>query len=1177
MRDRDASKDTVRLDNECLAVCNPENGSVNNRANININNHAANDTSRLERLNYNGGASRLTDAQRQAVLASGRVMVSAAAGSGKTSTMVSRIMLHIAEGGSLRNMLVLVYNNAAADELKERLNQSLFEAACGSVGAEREKFRDELDGLGFARISTIHGFCQTLIRENFDKLGISPTFEVLDETSHRAYMQQALDNVFCEYAENDDKAFYNITEIFSCARKEDNLRDNVVRLFNILDIQPDKSVFLDRVRACFDDFDNSAFFDLQFKSYMAFFRTVHERITDLIPRLAANNLQNYLAKLLPVDGFCNAILSCESFVQMVAIAQSGYEKLSAKRSKNADDIEMLLTDMAKEYSSAVDDAVKELCNNYTDIDALRVAHQQNAEFVEKIMEIVLRFGDELARLKREDNVLSFEDLQHYAVELLSIAPNVAQGIDCVFVDEYQDVNPTQEFIINAVLGKDAFMVGDVKQSIYGFRLADPTIFIAREKEYSNGAGTALAFNRNFRSGRNILSFVNGVFDAVMTQESADVDYKNTARFELDSAPQGGSVEMHIFLSDKKTVNEAVGLYDITSHVNPDESESASVNEGRYIANQIRALIGRAKGDGGYISYGDIAILLRSRNTAAQTILDTLRDEGVPIDDGGFSKSAASPERELVLLLNAIDNPRQDIPLAGFMLSFFGGYSEQDLADIAAYEGECLYDKLVACAQNNCDNPNEEYFSDKQDSRDTELSARLRDTLQMLDTYRVKASFKNVSELMCGIISDFSYDAYLMRNSEADVYSLRTFAQSNAAKDAPSVGRFLKAYSEGESESIKSVGGDRVHIATFHAYKGLESPVVFIADAACLFNTKSRTGDIVVSDSGYIGLNYFDFGAKNKIPTLSKLTVARLLRERETKEEMRLLYVALTRAKQYMYITASVSDAKNNAFGRVPRIESAGCPLDFISNAICDGSVDVPIFRHTGGDKRDKEVKGQRYMLAGNDDALADEIASVREFVYPYAESTKLAMKYSVSALDSIDEDTVRVYDESANIGIAYHKVMQHIDYFAQGECGVIAELDRMEKDGIILPEERAAVNPMDIVRCLESPLMELARESEKSGHCYRERAFMMYKPACEVSEKFNSQDKVLVQGVVDLIIDGKEKTIVDFKNSYLRDEQTVQKYKKQLYLYKTAVESVIGAKIDKTLLYSFKSGKIVEV
>lgn len=1174
MKDRDIQKDTARLDNECLAACNLENDSVNNRADTNIENHAIGDSARLEKLNYNGGALRLTEAQRQAVLASGRVMVSAAAGSGKTSTMVSRIMLHIAEGGSLRNMLVLVYNNAAADELKERLNQSLFEAACDSVGAERERFRDELDGLGFARISTIHGFCQTLIRENFDKLGISPTFEVLDETSHRVYMQQALDNVFCEYAENDDKAFYNISEIFSCARKEDNLRDNVVRLFNILDIQPDKSVFLEKVRACFDDFDSSAFFDLQFKSYMALFRTVHERITDLIPRLAPYKQEKYLANLYAVSGLCNAMLSCDTFPQMVAIAQGGYEKLNTNRGKNVEEEEKLLTDMAKEYISVVDDAVKELCNNYTDMDALRIAHQQNAEFVEKIMEIVQRFGDELARLKREDNVLSFEDLQHYAVELLSIAPNVAQGIECVFVDEYQDVNPTQEFIINAVLGNDAFMVGDVKQSIYGFRLADPTIFIAREKEYGNGAGTALAFNRNFRSGRNILAFVNGVFDVVMTQESADVDYKNTARFELDSAPQGGSVEMHIFLSDKKSTNDAVGLYDITAHVNPDESISASVNEGRYIAAQIRALIGRAKGDGGYISYGDVAILLRSRNTAAQTILDTLRDEGVPIDDGGFSKSAASPERELVLLLNAIDNPRQDIPLAGLLLSFFGGYSEQDLADIAAYEGECLYDKLLACAQNNCNNPDK---SDIQNNRNAELSARLRDTLEMLDMYRIKASFKNVSELMCGIISDFSYDAYLMRNSEADVYSLRTFAQSNAAKDAQSVGRFLKAYSEGESDSIKSAGGDRVHIATFHGYKGLESPVVFIADAACLFNTKSRTGDIVVSDSGYIGLNYFDFGAKTKASTLSKLTVARLLRERETKEEMRLLYVALTRAKQYMYITASVSDAKSKAFGRVPRIESAGCPLDFISNAICDGSLDVPIFRHTGGDNRDKEVKGERYMLAGSDNALADEIASVRGFVYPYAESTKLAMKYSVSALDSIDEDTVRVYDESANIGIAYHKVMQHIDYFAQGESGVAAELERMEKDGILLPEERAAVKVIDIARCLESPLMELARESEKSGHCYRERAFMMYKPASEVSEKFNSRDKVLVQGVVDLIIDGKEKIIVDFKNSYLRDEQTVQKYKKQLYLYKTAVESVIGAKIDKTLLYSFKSGKVVEV
>ncbi|MDE6060888.1 MAG: UvrD-helicase domain-containing protein, partial [Clostridia bacterium] len=407
---------------------------------------------------------------------------------------------------------------------------------------------------------------------------------------------------------------------------------------------------------------------------------------------------------------------------------------------------------SKAYFDEVFGVVQEMYDLKKIFDDSDNKFAQNALYVYKLLEITSRFDKELARLKRENNVLSFEDLQHLTVGLLKDYSSLGSVYDAVFVDEYQDVNPTQEFIIQRLIKGECFMVGDVKQSIYGFRLADPKIFLARQERYKRGGGTAIDFNRNFRSARKILAFVNGVFNAVMTEKTADVDYKNTAAFELDGMPDGGRVEVHLFTDKRSERIDAKGLYDITNHVQAEEGVSASISEGKFIAREIKSLVGRAKGDGGYIGYGDIAILFRSRTRGAQQIIEVLRSEGIPVDESVFGKSASRPERELISMLRVLDNPRQDIPLAGFLLSFFGGYGEDELSLIAAQEGECLYDKVrsISC---EADNENENKRT---------LAGKLRNTLSMLDTYRIKASFKNVSELMSGIISDFCYDAYMTR-------------------------------------------------------------------------------------------------------------------------------------------------------------------------------------------------------------------------------------------------------------------------------------------------------------------------------------------------------------------------------------------------------------------------------
>ncbi len=1118
------------------------------------------DTNRLKSLGKK--AQTLTSAQKQAILSNGKILVSAAAGSGKTSTMLNRIILLIGEGVSLKSTLLLVYNESAASELRERLHSQLFDCAMEVQGELRDNFLKALDELPFCHICTIHAFCQLLIRQNFDKLGISPSFEVLDESAHAKYMNKALDATFEEYAKRDDKIFEDICEIFAQARKEENLRNHLKRLYAKIDVQPDREEFFDTVKKCFvTPYTSSVFVDVLIEWYKGYFSKLKARLEEILPIVEVVLQNKYTPRTICYIDLCIRILGSKTLDEMAGIA-CAFEPCTASVGRGATPEEKDLAEVLNGYfNSAKKGPIEELKSIYADLPFYESAHAQNGEYVQKMLEMTCTFDSILTSLKQEDGVLSFEDLQHKAVELIKQYPLVANEYDAVYVDEYQDVNPTQEFIISHLVKDECFMVGDVKQSIYGFRLADPTIFLSRQQSYLLGEGVSIDFNRNFRSAKGILKFVNGIFNDAMTIQSADVDYKNTASFELDEVKEGGVVELHLFCQgdDASQKNTAQGLYDITSHTPKAQKLTPAVNEGKFIATKIRELVNRAICDGKYIGYGDIAILFRSRSASSQTILDTLVREGIPIDEGAFSDGEQLPERELLCLLKTLDNPRQDIAFAGFLLSFFGGYNESELAEIATHKGDCFYDKFLSVA--SCDGA---------------LSSRVNATLKLLEDYRIKASFKNVSELLLGIVSDFSYDAYLAKYGESYVNQMKSFVYSMGAKDGVSLGRFLDGYESLEKSTKSKNGGDKVHVSTFHGFKGLEIPVVFVADCDSTFNRKDYSGDLLFYGKGYVGMKHFDFDKKIKKKSLSQLAVGKLIKQNAIKEEMRLFYVALTRAKQYMYVTASVSKSRFKTFGKLPSINDVTCDLDFVSNAICNGTLGViPCLHQT--EQSDGSLDKKSAVMGAPSKRISNLIEKALQFEYPFKQATRLAMKYSVSTLDSIDDDTVRVFGDSAKIGTAYHKVMQYIDFGVSTLDEVKLEFERLTCEGLMSEEELSLVNPIDIARCMQSELMSIARECEKQGKVKREQAFMMYKSAREVSDDFDVDDKVLVQGVVDLFIDGNERIIVDFKNSLLKDEDMVKKYKKQLYLYKMAIESAICAKIDKVLLYSFKTGKAIEV
>ncbi|MEG2450887.1 MAG: UvrD-helicase domain-containing protein, partial [Clostridia bacterium] len=451
-----------------------------------------------------------TLAQQKAIDETGKILVSAAAGSGKTKTMINRILKLVGSGASLRRMLILVYNNASAEELKEKLHQGLFEKACEAVGDMRELYRRQLDELSFSSICTIHSFCQSLIRENFDKLLVPPTFSILDEKRHLAYMNRAIESVFAEYFAENDTLFNDLANIFSQGRSEDNLKNVVLKLYNFVDIQPSKEGFLANVDSCYKSFENGAFADIILKMEKKTMRAVASECEKLLTPLSTLGQLSYFDNVEKLKRMADAMVGALNFTTILDIAKGGFDKGNARIKGKTEDIKYWV-ERAKTIINFASDDIKALSSYFCDINSMKQAHVQNARYIGKLLEIVDRFALKLEELKACDGVLSFSDLEHKAVQLLSQGGNYGENFDYVFVDEYQDVNPTQEYIITNLVRDNCFMVGDVKQSIYGFRLADPTIFLAREKDYKQGGGTEISFNKNFRSDQSILNFVNGIF------------------------------------------------------------------------------------------------------------------------------------------------------------------------------------------------------------------------------------------------------------------------------------------------------------------------------------------------------------------------------------------------------------------------------------------------------------------------------------------------------------------------------------------------------------------------------------------------------------------------------------------------------------------------------------------
>lgn len=1154
-------------------------------------------------------------------------LVSASAGSGKTAVMLERLMRIVVgdkqtgrAGVPIRNIVTVTFNESVANELKSKISGELVKLINTGV-ADNDYLRAQIEDIPLADISTLHAFCSNLIKSNFEQIDIDPSFSIADDSERAVLFNKAIAEVMKKYKTGYD---YEIDMLIGYCKGEQDFYELITKIYGFLEAQPDRERYLSEIALQNYERDFS-------KTYLAerFTAAAKERALEC---LIEGNKKHDEYELAKADKYVRhlelnlnilkKLSDAKDLKELCTAAMMLYDKIPPRPYERSDKDAVLsaISDDYKKYS----EKFRELYGYLKDFiktpyDEIQASIDRNGVYLAKLVDVVREVSEEYAKLKKKENKFDFSDLEYYAVKLLSddkTARELGEKYKYICVDEYQDINAVQEYILTRLSnGKNLFMVGDVKQSIYQFRMTDPEIFLGKYRYYQscNSAGSPHSLNKNYRSCGEVLDFVNSVFDVIMTEKYGGINYKSESRlvkgnekyFPQDCCP----VRIATFSKNKAELSVSVGNDGVYS-VKDSLSEQAfeEYEEGVYIAKEILELVQNGtlqdvKGKDEHavlrkIKFSDIAILSATRSDSVEKIINVLKSVGIPVDANNVLKEKSNPSIELVAdLMRVVDNHRNDIPLASVLTSVFGRLNYDSLAQIKKkYRGEKFFHRAVM-----------RYSREQKD----EIAQRLREFFSMLEKYRFAGGFMSVSELIRRILIDFDYSTYLhtLDDGKAEYMGLERFIGAlEGMSYNSSVSKFVEAMDNieefGKVAGDAGIQGDYVRTSTIHASKGLEYPVVFVVDCAKEVNMRDATHSLISCDKRYgMAIKSLDEDERSYDDSLPMLMFKEVKSKELLEEYMRLFYVAVTRAQNRLYLTATASD--NFAEKKIKNPKSM---WGWLNNVAFDDEDFKKKYAVNVEEEEQEELEtvSPVYSFRQPDKYALEECLTYFDKPYAYAEATVTPVKYTVTALNNIayesktekkdKEKTVNYknliedfveemredgeYDSDirlyADEGIAYHRVMECIDFDCYTVKDVQNSIDGMVEKRLLTPEQRDFVNPALILDCLDSPVISLAR---KHTH-YREKQFMLNIPADEITDT-SLKDTVLLQGTVDLFIAGREKgeqnVLVDFKFSKKSDEEIKKRYSKQLELYAMAIEECMNTKVDRKVIYVLGKNKVIEM
>lgn len=1179
---------------------------------------------------------KFTKEQNQAINDYGKdILVSASAGSGKTTVLVERVLKRILSGTPVSSLLIITFTKAAAREMKERIKQKISDQI--EKEPNNQFLRSQLLDVDTANISTIDSFCLDVIRRFYYVIDLDPQFSVLtDETQAELLKERALHEIEIEYLEKNDQDFQDFYDNFSGDRDAEGARNLLLQLYNTAVTEPNYEKFLNNLPGSYQVQDNIIKSDLwqtqikpllikEIKDLQTEIRQLFENPQMENPDLVKVK-ENYDIFTSRLEQFLNALEDDHSYNEIRASLMNCKFEKNIRKSKKWSEESLETYQESQKLKSDLNDQLKKIFANFfvveekEQVNILKKSEKLVKTIVDAEKKLIKRFG----QLKREQNLIDYSDMEQFAFSILTTDTSNAhiaqeyyqEKFNEILIDEYQDVNALQENIIAAIKKKgqnNLFMVGDIKQSIYGFRQARPDLFLSKYHAYGqNDDSEKIILSDNFRSTKRVTKTVNSLFNPILTANFGGIDYKKEGQLQFGATyyPADLPTASEYIFTDKKqtqaSFEENFGDEMDFSEIQMVIARIKQLKEENFQVWDRKTQLKRP------LEYSDIAIITRTRSDNLQVMQEFAKAD-LPL----FVTDAQNYFQtfELVMIMNylrLIDNPQQDIPLVAVLRSPLFNFKEPELAQIRVKtRSGNFYNALTSFASVNSD-----------------LGQKCKNFLQQLESLRSFAATHRISELIWSIYERTHLleivtglpNGQQRRVNLESLYERATSYESAGFKGLYQFISFIERMRKNQKDLAQPLLSDKadnaVKLMTIHASKGLEFPVVFVMGLGHKYQTRDLSGNFTISKDG-LGLTIKE--KDYQIDSLVKSLADVEKRQQMLEEEARILYVGLTRAQQKLILVASVSemeakqkkweseiDQKTNTLPLIRKI-NAQSPLDFLGpkleqkhefdQTIEDMTLALEeqdkIYYLTFAVQSDIEEKDEQ-----KDDTqklstkMNDVVKTLYNFEYPFSDATKTTAYQSVSEikkvfndpmdtelensrlisssnryLQPIDETPVFLEKQKftgAEIGTAMHLVLQYYDY--QGdktEINLEQEIEELVELG--------KLNPLMVPHLSKEALnwfvmSEFAAEFwQKPEKLHRESQFSSLVNASELFNDFSdSAAKILVHGTIDGYFETDEGLILfDYKTDFVdktHEEQAIdkikQKYTGQLRLYEQALNEI---------------------
>ena len=1125
--------------------------------------------------------------------------------------------------------------------MREKILEAIYKKI--EENPEDENLQKQVILLNKASISTIHSFCLDVIKNNFYEIDVSANTRIADDSEILLLQQEVIDDLFEEKYEEEDSNFIKLIKTYTKYNQDEVLKDLILRVYSYIQASPFPEEWLEEQIEKLNIEDGTNFSDTVWGKIIT--ENANQILEDSILKL--QNIRTKMTRFPELDKFTAKIeddIDKYTYIQNnLSDWDTAVEAINTL--KNAtwikdQKITNDLKDEAKDVRESTKDEFKKVkklmnCSSEEAVQDIKYMYP----ILKMLKDLILEFSQKFYQRKREKNIMDFSDMEHLALKILvkkdengnivksEIAKKYENKFEEIAIDEYQDSNLVQEYILTSVSrGNNIFMVGDVKQSIYKFRQARPKLFLDKYDNYKldpvNGEDRKIQLFKNFRSRSNILDFTNLVFEDIMSRELGNIEYNQDEYLNLGAnfeEIQNQDYKTELEILDLSEENDDIWKTDEEETEEEQEKVEDVVLEARFVARKIKELI-----DSKYqiidkktgrrdIQYKDIAILLRTSSGVANVYEKEISELEIPVYSDSSSQYLQSVEIETIMsLLRIINNPMQDIPLVTVMRSPIGNFTANELIEIRMVDrNSSFYEALL--------------------KSDLEKAHRF---LSLLKELREDEEYMTLDEWIWNIYTKTGYMNYvnLMPNGALRVSNLRMlFERAKQYEEASFKGlyNFINfidkiKFNQEDLKAAKIIGENEnvVRIMTIHKSKGLEFPVVILAGVGKQFNFRDLNGKILLDQDLGMGPQYIDSDRYIEFKTLAKKALAIKAKNEAISEEMRILYVALTRAKEKLIIVGRQKDVNKKMSEKQKLLEIYSTIDDNKINPyllqkyktyldwleliyLKEGVANTKNLFTVNINKREKtsvkienEVEDISKKIIeesnkNNDEQEKEKIKEILNWQYKHQSIEGIPTKTSVSKLKENKEQEVQITQEpkfineeaktkltGAQKGTLIHLCLQKMKETEEYNLEKITELIEKLKDKEIITEIEA--QNIDKEKLLEYTNSQLWTELKQAKEIHKEHPFYINIKASRIYNQINKEDdeEILVQGVIDLFfIDKDDKLIlVDYKTDYVQNEnELVEEYKGQLDLYKEALEQSLNKKVDKMCIYGVYLNKLIEI